>query len=245
MTDGRHSTAGAPPVVAPADGVRQPGAGRFGCTGHLLADAYHLMAHDDVTGRPRGSAVATALGVAAALLCEYAEQGLVAIRGAAAVTGYGAHVLGTARPVDASLPAIQLLELAALGLPAEELVRELARGQRVQRWVRDRLVADTTLTARTTRLWQRTVYVPADANAAWWPGVLLIRQLTNGEPIGAGAAALAGIAAVTGLLGRVSSSSAKAAAERAYRERARLPAGLAAIVTAAEIAIGSAAESPL
>ncbi|WFE26883.1 GPP34 family phosphoprotein [Solwaraspora sp. WMMD791] len=160
----------------------------------LLADEFFLLAHHDVTGRPRLHPRAVGLGLASAVLAE-----LVTV-GAVAVDAGQIWVVNPAAPADAlGRSAIRLL----LDEPEHTALRIwlTVLSERAPTHVAHRLVAGGVVQAEQSRrlLRSRTVYVPVDMNTAAWPWARLSMRLRRGEPLTEPDLFLAGLSVETGL----------------------------------------------
>ncbi|MFY1633964.1 GOLPH3/VPS74 family protein [Solwaraspora sp. WMMB335] len=161
---------------------------------HLLADEFFLLAHHDVTGRPRLHPRAVGLGLASAVVGELVTTG--------AVTVSSGHMW----VVDPGAPG-DPLGRSVLGLLLDEPAHTAVRtwlavlSERAHRHVARRLVAAGVLRAEQSRrlMRTRTVYVPVDMNTAAWPWARLSMRLRRLEPLDEADLFLAGLATQTGL----------------------------------------------
>jgi hypothetical protein len=158
-----------------------------------LADEFFLLAHDDVTGRPRLHPRVTGLGLAAALLAELVLYGLVEIRAGVVLPYSDAPIRDPllravrdqvlterpARPVHDWL-------LGLAGTTADGVTRRLADA--------GILAASRSRGLRRTVRWQ-----PVDMSVAAWPAARLRLRLVQGEPMSLTDLVLAGLALACGL----------------------------------------------
>ncbi|MDG4767680.1 GPP34 family phosphoprotein [Solwaraspora sp. WMMD406] len=160
----------------------------------LLADEFFLLAHHDVTGRPRLHSRAIGLGLASAVLAELFTAEAIAIHAGQA------WVRDPAAPADA-------LGRAALRLMLDEPEHTAVRtwltvlAERAERHVARRLAAAGVVRPEQVRRWTRTrvVYVPVDMNTAAWPWARLSLRLRRLQHLDESDLFLAGLAAETGL----------------------------------------------
>lgn len=201
----------------------------------LLADDYFLLAHDDRSGKAVISPKSLELGLAGAMIAELIlEQRLL-------VEGAHLRVLRTDPPRDAlahTILATMIAEpehrqvrtwLAYLGQTAVDSV-----GQRLVRVG----VAQQVQSRRLLKLVTR--YIATDVNLAAGRVVRLRHLLTGLEAMHVADGTLAGLAAVTGLTGRVMWDGDPAGLERLRRAVAELPPPLRHLIVQVEAAVGDA-----
>jgi hypothetical protein len=227
-----HGAAGPAPPSAAGPGLAA-GAG-LGGTGRL-ADELYLVAHDDVTGRPRLHPRAAALGVAAALLAELMLGGQLT----AAPDGTLTATQDAPAPGDA-LAGRVLAQMAAerepLGL--RDWLAFLARTAVAD--VAGRLARAGYLQPAPAR-WPlgRERWVPADQSRAFAAVVRARSALDPARPLTVPAAALAGLAGAAGLRPLLLQY-APAAARSPAEITAVLPPGVRDLIAHARAAADSA-----
>ncbi len=158
----------------------------------LLADDLFLLAHDDVSGKPRAHPRVTGLGLAGALLADLVLLGHLEIVP-------GRLVVVDVRPVGEALLDDVLRSVA--GTPRHDLAEWLGYlAPAAPDRVAERLVAAGVLTEVRSRLGRRDRrYRPAQTTLAAAPSVRLRMLVTRAEPLAAPDTMLAGLAAACGL----------------------------------------------
>ncbi|WP_326549445.1 GPP34 family phosphoprotein [Micromonospora sp. NBC_01813] len=230
----RTTTAAA---VASGGGVPVPAAAVRGRS-PLLADEFFLLAHDDVTGRPRLPAGPLGYGLAAALLADLVDAGALRVHDGRlwlaarhvpvdALGGWTLRWLG-AEPAHRRVGTwLALLAPRAHGQVARRLT---AAGVVRPRTVRRRLLATA------------VVHVPTDTNRAAWAWARLSVRLQRREPLPTFEARLGGLCLVTGLDDFVLAGLPAAARRHLHRETAaRLPAEISELFTIARHRLDGAA----
>jgi Golgi phosphoprotein 3 (GPP34) len=158
----------------------------------LLADEFFLLAHDDVSGKPRLHPRVMGIGLASALLGELVMFGRVRIKGADLVVVDG-------RPVDDELTDRVLVAIAGRRpRPVSTWLAALADTAPAD--VAARLAADGVV-HRVSSRWpgRGDRWVPADMSTAAWPAARLRMLLTHDEAPPVPDVALAGLALSCGL----------------------------------------------
>ncbi|HEX6968677.1 MAG TPA: GPP34 family phosphoprotein [Micromonosporaceae bacterium] len=197
----------------------------------LLADEFFLLAHDEMTGKPKLRPKIAGMGLAAALLAELVLANRITVHGGAL------SVQDRRPPADALAHTVldQLIGepehrdvrvwLEYLGRSAHESVGErLARAGVVRRQSTRRLLATT------------TTYVPIDINDAAWPTARLRALLDRGEAMNLSDTVLLGLIEATGLSRAVLSRSG----EEVRRLLATLPPPLIELITQTEATVAVA-----
>jgi hypothetical protein len=158
----------------------------------LLADEFFLLAHDDVSGKPRLHPRVMGIGLASALLGELVMFGRVRIQGADLV-------VVDSRPVDDELTGRVLAAIAGQRpRPVSTWLAALADTAPAD--VAARLAADGVVNRVSSRWPGRgDRWVPADMSTAAWPAARLRMLLTHDEAPPVPDVALAGLALSCGL----------------------------------------------
>ncbi|MFV2095079.1 GPP34 family phosphoprotein [Micromonospora sp. LOL_014] len=185
------------PAAAPAalaePAVPLPPAGR-------LADELFLIAHDDVTGKPRVPTRVVGRGLAAAMLAD------LALVGAVTVAATGSVVTGTAAPgaVDPwGRTVLRWIDTDAPHPPATWIDRLAGHAYRT---VADRLTVAGLVRPRTVRRWwwrRDPVYPAVDTNVAAWPWARLSMRVRRRTRLNTHDSTLARLCVATGLDGHV------------------------------------------
>lgn len=189
--DWSTTTPAAAPLAEPA--VPLPPTGR-------LADELFLIAHDDVTGKPRVPARTIRRGLAAAMLAD------LAFVGAVTVAATGMVVTGTAAPgaVDPwGRTVLRWIETDTPHPPAAWIDRLAGHAYRS---VADRLTVAGLVRSRTVRRWwwrRDTVYPAVDTNVAAWPWARLSMRVRRRTRLSAHDSTLARLCVATGLGGHI------------------------------------------
>lgn len=203
----------------------------------LLADEFFLLAHDDMTGKPKLHLRVAGYGLAGALLGELILEGRITVRSGAV------SVLNQHPPSDA---------LAHLVL--DQLVNESEHravrvwldylGQNARDMVGDRLVRAGVVRRHEARRLLRaaTTYRPVDINTAAWPVARLRGLLDRAETIRLPDAVLLGLVVATDLTRPVLSRTE--CPPQVARILAALPPGLRELLAQIEAAAGAAVISP-
>ncbi len=203
-----------------------------------LADEFFLMAHDEVTGKPRLAERIAGLGLAAALLGELAAESRIELR-------QGTVAVIDSAPCDDALAGRVLEYLKQEEHPTRTWLAFF--GQSAHGEVGRRL-ADAGLLVRESkkRPWQSGRWVPVSPSVASRPTALLCTQLIRGQDLDERSAVLLGLLRATGLdqpvLWEVRHT-APEALRRVGEARAALGPSLAELVTQTEAAVGSAIAS--
>jgi hypothetical protein len=151
----------------------------------LLADEFYLVAHDDVTGRPRRHAGTVALGLAGALLAELMVHGRLTVHGDAVV------VVSHQPPADALAHTV-LDQVAREEHGLRTWLAFLAR--QAPDGVAARLERAGLLARQEPRRRRAaTTWVPTDMSAAAWPGMRLRLLLQREQPLELPDVVLAGL----------------------------------------------------
>jgi hypothetical protein len=157
----------------------------------LLADDFYLIAHDDVTGRPRQPGRTVGLGLAGALLAELVLAGRVTVHDELVV------VVNRQPPADA-------LTHTVLDQLAGERQRQTVRtwlaflGQQTAERVAGRLERDGLVQREESRRLLKTEvrWRPVDISLAAWPGMRLRMLLERLQPMELSDVVLAGLVEV-------------------------------------------------
>jgi len=203
----------------------------LGGTGRLADDLW-LIAHHEISGKPRLAPRAAGLGLAAALLAELALAGSIGIWPAGIAAG------GRPEPADGLAHAV------------------LGRVLREQHTVRDWLLylartAEDDVAARlagagyldrvpSRRPWRGPRWVPADPDCAFAPVNRALAALDPARAAPDTAAALAGLAAACGLGPRVLMYAPPKARRGLEDAAGQLPPGLRYLITQARAEVASA-----
>jgi hypothetical protein len=166
----------------------------------LLADAYYLVAHDDVTGQPRAGARAVGLGVAAAVLGE-----LILTESLDIQPGGKVWMSRHQRPADrAQGMAVDFLDaeqhplrtwLEFFSSPHVDLAAQVA--ERLERRGILRRVE------RRKLLRTQVGWVPVDTNFAAMPAVHLWQLFSKPQPVEQFEQVICGLVVASGLAGQV------------------------------------------
>ncbi len=160
----------------------------------LVADDFFLLAHDNVTGRPRLHARVTGIGLAGALLTELILLGRTDLRAGVLVA------VDDRRPADPLLAGL-LGRIAAEQQPHQvgAWLAFLAPGVAAE--VGQRAARNGLLVRASRRGLGRGIrWAPADSSAAAWPAARLRMLLARAEPMSVGDVSLAGLAVACGLV---------------------------------------------
>lgn len=222
-------------AATPPQGAGLHGTGR-------LADELFLMAHDDVSGRPRLAERLLGLGLAGALLGELALEEWIDLR--------AGGVFVTERAGRAPAPSDALTSRALQYLLAEQHpVRTWLAffAQTAHDDVAERLVA-AGLVARQSRRrpWQAGGWAPTSANAAALPAAQLVTQLIRGRPLSEQQTVMVGLLRATGLDQTVlweARQSAPEAVRHLGEAVAALKPSLTELISQTEAAVGAAVAS--
>ena len=160
-----------------------------------LADEFFLIAHDDVSGKPRLADRLLGLGLAGALLGELAMEKWIDLR--AGVVSV-AERSGTASAPSEALAARMFEYLRAEEHPVRTWLAFFARTARDDVAAR---LTDAGLVARhgRKRPWQAGGWTPTSANAAALPAAQLVTQLVRGRALSEQQTVLVGLLRATGL----------------------------------------------
>jgi hypothetical protein len=158
----------------------------------LLADEFFLLAHDDVSGKPRLHPRVIGIGLASALICELVLFGRVRIQGSDLIVVDG-------HPIDDELADRVLTAIAGRRRqPVSFWLAALAETAPAD--VAARLAADGVVNRVSSRWPGRgDRWVPADMSTAAWPAARLRMLLTHQEAPTIPDVALAGLALSCGL----------------------------------------------
>jgi len=165
-----------------------------------LADELFLIAHDDVTGKPRVPDRTVGRGLAAAMLAD------LAFVGAVTVAATGNVVTGTAAPgaVDPwGRTVLRWIETDTPDPPAAWIDRLAGH---TYRSVADRLTAAGVVRPRTVRRWwwrRDTGYPAVDTNVAAWPWARLSMRVRRHTRLSPHDSTLARLCVATGLGGHI------------------------------------------
>lgn len=160
-----------------------------------LADDFHLMSHDSVSGEPWLTGRVAGLGLAGALLGELAVDHRIDLSG-------GTVVVVDRRPPRDALTGRMLGMLQSERHPMRDWLAFF--GRTAAEDVATRLAHLGVLTRRTSRRpWRDSRWVPIHPNSAALPAATLCTRLIRGEPLGEHNAILAGLTTATGLDQRV------------------------------------------
>jgi hypothetical protein len=208
--------------------------------GGLLADDLFLLAHDEMSGKPRLHPRATGIGLAGALLGELILFGRVDVRGDADARAF--VVVTDRRPIeDALANAVLGQVMSADGRPRTARAWLGYLAQTAGHNVGERLGATGLLTRTRTRLPRRGIrWVPADMTTAAWPATRLRTLLTRTDPVTVADAALAGFAVACGLGQQILWDTSASARQYLDYLVAGLPDALGALVAQTETAVGDA-----
>jgi hypothetical protein len=162
----------------------------------LLADDLFLLAHNDMTGKPRLHPRVAGIGLAGALLGELALFGRVDVRS------------GSVGVVDPRPIPDQLANRVLRRVEADPQIRPVATWlARLAPTANDSVaarLADAGLLAKgRSGLLRRETWAPTDMAAAAWPVTRLRSLLTKYEPLTVPDATLAGFAVACGLVQQV------------------------------------------
>lgn len=165
----------------------------------LLADEFFLVAHDDVSGKPRLHPRVTGIALAGALLGELLLYGRIDVRPGPENRGPAVWLTERVRVGEALADSI-LGQILAEGRPRPVLAWLTHLGQTASRDVGERLAAVGLVEAARSRLPRREVrWVPVDSSTAAWPATRLRMLLSRQEQMTLPDATLAGIALPCGL----------------------------------------------
>ncbi|MFD2768015.1 GOLPH3/VPS74 family protein [Micromonospora eburnea] len=202
----------------------------------LLADEFHLLAHDDRTGKPRLHGAATNYGIAAALLGELAAAGRITF-------DRGRLWVRDTRPPDDWLQHLVLARLVAE--PQHTATRT---------WLA--FLAETVPEQVAERLWQAgkvepqqhrrllrtptTVYVPTNTNVAAWSWARLSTLLRDHKRLNPFDLVLMGIVNSCGLGGFVLDGARPSVYANLRRQLAEGPQPMRELLADLDTAVGSA-----
>jgi hypothetical protein len=200
----------------------------------LLADDFFLLAHDDVTGKPRLHPRVTGIGLAGALLAELTLLGRTDVRASTLVVVDDrrltdpllAGLLGRIRTERRPHQVGAWLSFLAPGVTEEVAQRAAGNGLLVR-------VAQRGL-RRGTR------WAPADSSTAAWPAARLRMLLTRTEPMAIGDVSLAGLALACGLVQNVLADAPLQARQYLDHLVSTLAEPLRQLVVETESAVGNA-----
>jgi len=199
-----------------------------------IANDFFLLAHDDVTGKPRLHPKVAGIGLASALLDDLMLYGWVDVRA-------GVLLPATAAPIPEPL-----LERVFAPIRAER------PAQSIRTWldslsgvatdgVPARLAeAGILVAARSWGLRRTTRWVPADISAAAWPAARVRLHLVKGGPMTLPDVLLAGLAVACGLDRQVLWDAPPRARQYLDHLRANLPGPLRELLAETESAVGDA-----
>jgi hypothetical protein len=200
-----------------------------------LADDFFLLAHDNVTGRPRLHPRVIGIGLAGALLAELILLGRTDVRAGALVVvddrrltdpllaGLLGRVRGERRPHQVGA----WLSFLAPGVEDEVAQRAAGKGLLVR------------VGQRGLRRGNR--WAPADSAAATWPAARLRMLLTRTEPMAIGDVSLAGLALACGLVQHVLADAPQQARQYLDHLVSSLAEPLRQLIVETESAAGNAA----
>jgi hypothetical protein len=201
----------------------------------LLADEFWLLAHDDVTGRPRLSSRVLGLGLAGALIGELVDTRNVVIQQGVV------HLVNRTPPPDAlTHTVLDQIDAEVRQHPVRTWLAYLSRT--TAEMVAQRLQRSGMVRRESSRrvLKQVTVYRPVDANRAAWPTARLSTTLRRQAPLSEPDAFLVGLAAATGLDQVILDGAGPGPRDYLAHVVASLPASQHQIVSYAEAAVGDA-----
>jgi hypothetical protein len=161
-------------------------------TALALADGLFLLAHDELSGKPRLSDGVLGLGLSGALLGELALAEKISVRGDAVV------VTDPEPPQDQLAGAVHLRLLRSVApRPVRDWLMYFADDALAQ--LAGRLVRGGHLVAQPSRLGRATRYQFTDPNGGGKAAVGLCTKVMRRQPLEAGSAVLAGLVGATGL----------------------------------------------
>lgn len=201
----------------------------------LLADEFWLLAHDDVTGKPRLSGRVLGLGLAGALIGE-----LVDCRNVTVQQGI-VHVISRTPPADAlTHTVLDQMDAEVRQHPVRTWLAYLSRT--AAEMVGQRLVRAGMLRRDSSRrlLKQVAVYRPLDSNRAAWPTARLSTTLRRQSPLSEPDAFLAGLSVATGLDQVILDGAGPGPRDYLAHVVASLPAAHHQVVAHTEAAVGDA-----
>jgi hypothetical protein len=205
----------------------------------LLADDLFLLAHDEVSGKPRLHPRVVGLGLAGALLGELVLFGRADVR--ADADGRYFVVVTDPGPIDDPLADAVLGQVRADGRPRTVRAWLGYLAQTASHNVGERLGAAGTLARTHSRVPRRgSRWTPTDLTTAAWPATRLRMLLTKSEPVTVPDAALAGFALACGLSQQILWNTPATAREYLDYLLAGLPEALGTLVTQTESAVGDA-----
>ncbi len=158
----------------------------------FLADALYLLAHDELSGKPRLPEGILGLGLAGALLGELALAEKVSVRGELLM------VTDAEPPVDGVAAGVHERLLRSVApRPARDWLAYFADDAVVR--VRERLSNSGRLEAQPPRLGRGVRYMPTDKNAAEKVALGLCTKVMRRAPLDAASGLLAGLIGATDL----------------------------------------------
>jgi hypothetical protein len=200
----------------------------------LLADELFLLAHDDVTGRPRVGPRVLGLGLAGALLGELVLCGRVTLR-------RGVLVVVDARPPSDAVAHMVLDQLLREPLPHGVRDWLVFLAVSAPQRVAERLASAGLITrSRSRRPWVHGRWVPADMNIAFAPLARLRMLVEEGRAMSAPEVSLAGLVVATGLAPIVLWSTSPHAAGYLDHAVSTLAEPLGVLVAQTQAAVGNA-----
>lgn len=165
----------------------------------LLADELFLLAHDEVSGKPRLHPRVTGIGLGGGLLGELILAGRIDLQPTPEANS-GAVILMDPRAVDDELGSAVLEQIAAVGRPRPGTGWLKHLGQTATRNVGERVAASGLVTPIRSRLTRREVrWAPVDMSSAAWPATRLRMLLSKQDELSLPDTTLAGFALVCGL----------------------------------------------
>jgi Golgi phosphoprotein 3 (GPP34) len=205
----------------------------------LLADDLFLLAHDEITGRPRLHPRVTGIGLAGALLGELTLFRRVDIR--ADPDGREFVVVTEREPIDDALANAVLRQVMADGRPRTVRAWLGYLAQTASHNVGERLGAAGLVARAHSRLPRRaTRLVPTDMATAAWPATRLRLLLGRMDHVTVPDAALAGFAVACGLAQQILWDTPPSARQYLDYLVANLPAALRALLAQTENAVSDA-----
>lgn len=199
-----------------------------------LADDLYLLAHDDVTGRPRLHPRAAGLGLAGALLAELALPGSIRVEPDRII------VAGRSPPGDGLARAVlEVIASEPVQLAARDWLLFLARTAAVDVAVRlERAGYLTRIASR--RPWHGERWVPVDSSCAFAPVLRVKSSLDPAQPVPDQNAVLTGLAAACGLSSHLALYLPSDARGRFDQAVSRLHPGLRNLIAQTRAAVDSA-----
>jgi hypothetical protein len=205
----------------------------------LLADDLFLLAHDEVSGKPRLHPRVTGIGLAGALLGELVLFGHADVLPDADARYF--VVVTDPGPIDDALAHAVLGQVKADGRPRTVRAWLGYLAQTATHNVGERLGAAGLLARTHSRLPRRgSRWTPTDLATAAWPATRLRMLLSKNEPVTVPDAALAGFALGCGLGQQILWDTPPSAREYLDCLLAGLPDALRALLAQTESAVGDA-----